>query len=164
MKSALFHVGGRKYRPFKVTDPHHPSEHPSPRRVFSSVGALTEYRFAFYRCLVLERSGAPTAASQEPEHGTGDPEEPAAREPAAEQQFRAERRHLGAPVQEPGKGLRAVVPCSSGAAEDHDTIGGDAAPRARPSVRAHVDGVRDRSSACEPRGCQHPRPQRHGAE
>lgn len=116
--------------------------------------------FVCYRCVVLERSGAPTAASQESEHGTGDPEEPAAREPAAEQ-FRAERRHVGAPVEEPGKGWRALVPGARCAAQDHATPLQHVAPRPRSSFRAHAHGLRDRSSARESRRREHARPQLH---
>lgn len=59
--------------------------------------------YVFFRCLLVERGGSPAAASPQPQHGAGDPAEPAARESTGQPvgRMRRTRLHLGDVAQEP---------------------------------------------------------------
>jgi hypothetical protein len=109
------------------------------------------------RCFLIERSGAPTAAPAESEHGTGDPEEPAARKPTGER-VRAGERHFRAPVEELGKRWRARIARAGGTSENNPAARWRGVPWDRSPRGSHIDSFRDCPSACQPRRRERARP------
>lgn len=129
---------------------------PRARPLPSLVVSLREGPLDPYRRVVVERGGAPTAAPTEPQHGAGDPKEPAAREPT---DVRADGRRLRAPVEKPGEGRRALLARAGGAPEDHPAARRRGTARDRASRGSHADSLRDCSSACQSRRREYARSQ-----
>lgn len=98
------------------------------------------------RSFLIERSGAPTATPTEPQHGTGDPKEPAAREPTGKC-IRTGERYLRTPVKESGKKRCALLARPGCTAEDHPASQWRCISWDRSSRRSHANSFRNCSSA-----------------